>query len=98
MELMPYTEAQRDHVEVQLASQANKREIDFRQSDGITVIAYWLMKENVCLIYVQDDRTNSAAEFSVPSEEVGHWFIHPFAHPDAQMPRYLPAQNGEANA
>lgn len=80
MELIPYTESRRDEVELELA---NKRELAERHSQGIQVIAYWLVKQNVCTIWVSDERTNVAAEFEVPNEEVMSWFNHPYAHPNA---------------
>lgn len=86
MELLPYTEAQRDAFEVQKAIEANKRELLERHSQGIQVIAYWLVKENVCTIFVRDERTNSSCEFPVANDEVSHWFEHPFAHKDAKFP------------
>lgn len=88
MELMPYSlqEAHRDDVEQRLAREANKREINYRQSGGYTVIAYWLMKENVCSIYVEDEYTHASVEYEVPNYEVGVWFLHPLAHKDANFP------------
>lgn len=69
-ELILYTETQRDELEQELAQVANKRELAERHNHGINVIAYWLVKENVCTIWVQDERTNSASEFVVPNDEV----------------------------
>lgn len=68
----------------ELNSLSNRLEINRRSNNGITVVAYWLMKENVCLIFVHDRATNDASEFVVPNDEVGKWFAHPYAHPDAR--------------
>lgn len=94
-ELAPYTpeESYRDSVEAQLAVEANRREINERHSNGIRVVAYWLMKENICLIFVHDERANQASEFVVPNDEVAEWFIHPFAHRDNTIPRYEQRSN-----
>lgn len=93
VELVPYTETRRDQLEQELAAMANRRELDYRTNNGITVIAYWLVKENVCTIWVQDERTNSSCEFPVANEEVMEWFNHPYAHPDAQVPQYEQRHN-----
>jgi hypothetical protein len=96
MEALPeYSEVQRDRLEEQLAAEANKLELDSRHSNGITVIAYWLKAENQCLIFVHDERTDSACEFVVSNDEVYEWFNHPFANKDCVMPAYGQSQNGE---
>lgn len=95
--LVPYSETQRDLLEQQLADDANKREINRRAGNGITVVAYWLMRERVALIYVHDTRTNSASEFEVPPAEVMEHFIHPFANPNTfDMGIYKQSENDGA--
>lgn len=94
-EMVPYTETRRDRVEQELAAMANKRELLERKNNGIQVIAYYLVAENVTTIWVRDERTNSAAEFQVPPAEVMDWFQHPFAHKDAVFPAYKQADNNE---
>lgn len=93
-ELMPYSEVERDRAEQRLALEANKKELLVRRNNGIHVIAYWLMKENVCTIWLLDERTNSSVEFPVPNDEVTEWFNHPFAHPDCNLPKYEQRNNG----
>jgi hypothetical protein len=95
MELIPYTETRRDQLEQELAAMANKKEINERHNNGIQVIAYWLVAENVTTIWVHDERTNSAVEFEVDPAEVLEWFQHPFAHPDANLPRYEQGENND---
>lgn len=87
MELIPYTEHQRDELELELAEMANKLEINERHSNGIQVIAYFLVAENVTTIWVYDERLKGGVEFEVPPDEVMEWFHHPLAHPDANLPR-----------
>lgn len=94
-EMVRYTETHRDQLELELAEQADKLVLNERYNNGIKVIAYWLRKENICTIWLQDERTNSACEFAVPNQEVMDWFTHPYAHIDAQMPRYVQGSNSE---
>lgn len=61
----------------------NKREINRRSSNGITVVAYYLMREQVALIYIHDARVNQAAEYEVDPSEVMEEFNHPFANPNS---------------
>lgn len=85
-ELIPYTETRRDRLEAELARQANKRELNERFNNGIQVIAYWLVAENVTTIWVYDEQTQSGCEFEVPKDKVGDYFEHPFSHKDANLP------------
>lgn len=94
-ELEPYTEVRRDKLEDELAAAANKRELSYRYSNGIKVIAYWMVLENITTIYLEDERNNAACEFSVPPDEVMEWFWHPYAHIDAEMPIYRQGSNNE---
>ena len=84
MELVPYTE---HDIDSELADLTNKREINGRNSNGIQVIAYFLVAENVTTIWVYDERVGGGCEFEVPKDEVRDWFEHPFAHPNAQLPK-----------
>lgn len=93
MELLPYTELDPDEFRREVEQIDNKRELNRRSNNGITVIAYWLMRENVCLIFVHDARTNDATEFIVPNDEVSEWFDHPYAHKDAQVTPYEQRHN-----
>lgn len=94
-ELVPYTETDRDELEQMLTEQANKVNLRERAANGMRVILYHLMKENITLIYCQDERTNSAAEFEVPNSEANVWFDHAFAHQDANLEPYQQSQNHE---
>lgn len=90
-ELIRYSEAQRDELEDELA---NKREINRRSANGITVVAYWLMREQVALIFVHDAQTNGSVEFPVPPGEVMEWFNHPFANQQCVLPVYEDEYDG----
>jgi hypothetical protein len=61
---------------------ANKREINRRDGDGLTVIAYWLVRENIVLIQVDDKHTKSSAEFIAPNDQVMDRFNHAFVYAD----------------
>lgn len=93
MELIPYTETRRDQLERELTAMANKKEINERHNNGIQVIAYWLVAENVTTIWVYDERVNSGVEFEVPHNKVKYYFDSPFSHPDANLPRYEQESN-----
>jgi Flp pilus assembly protein CpaB len=80
MELMPYSPEEQAVLDEQ---HHNKPEINHRHSAGLTVIAYWLRQHNICTIYVQTE--DGAAEFVVPNDRVGDYFMHPFSHPDANI-------------
>lgn len=96
-EILPYTseEIYRDQIEENLAVEANKKDLLERNSNGIHVIAYWMVKENVCTIWVEDARVKRSCEFTVPNDEVTHWFEHPCSHKDYQMPTYQQRLNHE---
>jgi hypothetical protein len=94
-ELIPYTETRRDQLEIELAEMANKRELDHRTNNGITVIAYWLVEQNVTTIWVHDERTNSAREFEVPPDEVMEHFHHPYANKNALITPYEQRLNND---
>lgn len=90
MELMPYTETRRDQVEADLAAAANRREINYRESGTYRIYAFWLVKENVCLIYIEDKSNNTGVEYQVPNNEMGSWLGHELAHRDANFPHEAP--------
>jgi len=94
-ELLPYTETRRDQLELELAAMANKRELNHRTNNGITVIAYWLMAENVTTIWVHDERVNAACEFEVPHDQVMEYFTHPFSNKQANIKPYQQSSNHE---
>lgn len=82
-----YTESYRDQVEADLAVERNKRELLERYSNPWRILAYYMVRERVCTIYIEDTSQNVAVEFVVPNDQVKHWHEHALAHPDAQMPR-----------
>ena len=95
MELLPYSEAQRDDAERRLAIESNKINMEERRTNGMHVIMYLLRKENIVTIWCCDERTNSASEYEVKPEEAYHWFEHAFAHKDANLKRYEQRLNNE---
>lgn len=95
-ELPPYTETRRDYVERRLSAAANKRQLLERFSQPWKIMAYWLMRENVCTIAIEDTSQNTGVEYAVPSDEVMEWFAHPLAHPDANIPKPYPDLTGQA--
>lgn len=96
-ELLPHTdsERERDIVEQRLALEANKINLMERHSSGMRVILYYLLRQSVCLIYCEDERTHSAAEFPVPNNQALQWYDHAFSHPDANLRHYRQAENGD---
>jgi hypothetical protein len=91
---LAYSEYERDRAEERLADEKKKRELLYRRNHGITVIASWLVEQNVVTIWVHDERVNDSAEFIVPNSEVLTWHEHPFAHPDANIRAYSQSDNG----
>ena len=67
----------------EVLSEVVKRELMERHDSTTQVIAYWMVLENICTIFVHDGK--QAVEFVVPNEEVKEWFDHPFAHPDSRF-------------
>lgn len=84
--LKPYTETHRDIVEERLLSEHNKKELDQRYSAPWTIIAYYLVKEQVCTIYIHDDSLKVSVEYVVPGDKLSESFAHALAHPDANFP------------
>lgn len=74
----------------------NRREFNRRSNNGITVIAYWLMREQVVLMYVHDARVNQYAEYEVDPADVTEEFHHPFANKNTfSIDQYAQGSNDE---
>lgn len=95
MELIRYTEDQRDELELMLSEQANKVDLMERYNNGLRVIAYRAMKECVNTIYVHDERVNDSCEYVVDDDEVLEWFYHACAHKDFNIREYRQGSNNE---
>jgi len=86
MELVPYTEHQRDELELELAELSNKQEIHSETRHGLQIIVYFIRESGlVSLALTESDQTR---EFEIPGDRVNDAIAHPEVYAtDAGLPR-----------